>query len=1180
MKKLIFITFFTSIWVISTAQFSCDMPEQIYDNAKLNDPAICGNTYNYSQDLPNFNERPIITIRVNVHFLLDNNGNGNFKPNGDGYGNSWPTGFSYANDMINDANNALQSNQQMGLPIGNNTPILPININYEIWKNPAIPGDQGIYFHNVSNGDNIYDWDLSGFKANYSVNGNNVLDIWMLTDAGASTNQLGGIAAGFQNNNNHVKLNDAWHSYNNGQWVWGPWNFGKLLNHEIGHLLGLSHTGAGANGCSDISPSLEPTNSWGGAANNVMSYNAQQTAYTPCQLGIIHEYLSNRTPSYVKIDWCENNPIYSTTIETGNSEIWNSSRFLKGDLIIEPQATLTIQCRTSMPNDAKVVVQPGGKLIIDGGQITNSCGGLWRGVELWGNKSTAQYQLTNGYYSQPYIEIKNGGEISYAQDAITTWKTGDYNSSGGIIKCNDAVFKNNLRGIEFIAYQNFNRNFPTFKLPSICNFENTKFIHDNNLPNNTNPKPFVTAWAVDGIKFNNCTFENINLNATSTAKLGKGIVSLDANFTVTNSKFNELEIGVNAQLGSSSWNYTIDKCKFTNCLGGVFNQAVNKAVLTRNEFILGKPRFGSWFTYGISFNAGTAYRIEENKFDKDAAGNVYSIGTLIQGTGGDMNQVYKNQFNKVEIGNLSSGQNRLYNLLSGQNTGLQYFCNSHSLVNTYDIAITGDGKSDGVCNYQGVLSSGSSIVQRSGGNDFSRIGSVSGESDYYNHSPLGLFYFYDNSSLSKYPQSVTSGGKVIRVNNQNPHFCLSKITSSGGGGRPGIGIGGLSGELVTIIQTDFVSHRTTYNQLKTLYSQLLDGGNTENLKQEVNTAWTNETWELRSKLLGKSPYLSEAVLKEANDKEEVLPDAILFEILAANPDCFKDEYFVKYIEEESKRLPDWMLELLKQMTESNISAKNLLESQIAYHKSEMDFDATVLANGILAEGEEGNDIDWNAYRSWIGTYQTPWGDYQLVDNYLQTNELEQASLLLNAIPNLYKLSENERREYDALKGVTSTLFKLNSENRNLFELTPFEKEQLKSISDNGTGTGQVRACNILSFVTGEKICEFTPNIPRGDNMRKINTPANKTSDIPAMEIIAFPVPAKDYVELYYTLPIGVNEALLRIVDIQGKLMEQQAIKGERGQIALNTANWPTGIYTYTVSTNDKTMTSQKLVIEK
>jgi hypothetical protein len=266
-------------------------------------------------------------------------------------------------------------------------------------------------------------------------------------------------------------------------------------------------------------------------------------------------------------------------------------------------------------------------------------------------------------------------------------------------------------------------------LPSICNFENTKFIHDNNLPNNTNPKPFVTAWAVDGIKFNNCTFENINLNATSTAKLGKGIVSLDANFTVTNSKFNELEIGVNAQLGSSSWNYTIDKCKFTNCLGGVFNQAVNKAVLTRNEFILGKPRFGSWFTYGISFNAGTAYRIEENKFDKDAAGNVYSIGTLIQGTGGDMNQVYKNQFNKVEIGNLSSGQNRLYNLLSGQNTGLQYFCNSHSLVNTYDIAITGDGKSDGVCNYQGVLSSGSSIVQRSGGNDFSRIGSVSGESD-------------------------------------------------------------------------------------------------------------------------------------------------------------------------------------------------------------------------------------------------------------------------------------------------------------------------------------------------------------------------------------------------------------------------------------------------------------------
>ena len=59
--------------------------------------------------------------------------------------------------------------------------------------------------------------------------------------------------------------------------------------HELGHSLGLLHTWNQDDGCDDT-----PRNAgcWGDTcSNNMMDYNASQSALTACQLGIIHYYL-------------------------------------------------------------------------------------------------------------------------------------------------------------------------------------------------------------------------------------------------------------------------------------------------------------------------------------------------------------------------------------------------------------------------------------------------------------------------------------------------------------------------------------------------------------------------------------------------------------------------------------------------------------------------------------------------------------------------------------------------------------------------------------------------------------------------------------------------------------------------------------------------------------------------
>lgn len=58
-------------------------------------------------------------------------------------------GYNYAKFLLEDANDKLDSNQNMQLPCGNSTPNLNIRFRYILDGNgdPSLPDDNGIYFH-------------------------------------------------------------------------------------------------------------------------------------------------------------------------------------------------------------------------------------------------------------------------------------------------------------------------------------------------------------------------------------------------------------------------------------------------------------------------------------------------------------------------------------------------------------------------------------------------------------------------------------------------------------------------------------------------------------------------------------------------------------------------------------------------------------------------------------------------------------------------------------------------------------------------------------------------------------------------------------------------------------------------------------------------------------------------
>ncbi|MDH3648754.1 MAG: M43 family zinc metalloprotease [Saprospiraceae bacterium] len=294
----------------------------------------------------------------------------------------------FAQQLVKEANASLESNRKMWLPPQNQTPVLPIYYQYVIATSTGYEADQGVYCHHndehyffVSRGRNKNNYNRSVIRK-YAVGSDSILNIFIMPhhpDSIQSSNYdvtSAGIALGAS-----VKLSGI---YETGK---KPWQFKGLLNHEIGHVLGLRHTWSGNDGCEDTP---NHPNCWNrektapcdtAASNNLMDYNANQHAWTPCQVGKIQMNMANLHSLSRKLleeNWCRLDE--SKTIEIQDSVVWNGSKDLQGHLVIAPGAVLRVRCRLSFPIGASLIVKAGGHLILDRARLHNACGDHWNGI--------------------------------------------------------------------------------------------------------------------------------------------------------------------------------------------------------------------------------------------------------------------------------------------------------------------------------------------------------------------------------------------------------------------------------------------------------------------------------------------------------------------------------------------------------------------------------------------------------------------------------------------------------------------------------------------------------------------------------------------------------------------------------------------------------------------------------
>jgi hypothetical protein len=382
--------------------------------------------------------------------------------------------------------------------------------------------------------------------------------------------------------------------------------------------------------------------------------------------------------------------------ETVNAPVtWTGVRYLSNDLTVSPGATLTLKGTLYMSKGKRVIVQRGATLLIDGGTITNACGDMWYGIELWGTRSVAQTQTA----AQGRVLLQNNARIENAVAAITTGKdvntTIDPNYAGGVVQAISAFFYNNQTSVRCLFYHWMTQsNLSYFKN---CTFETNRRLNDATLL----PIAHVSLNDVRGVALLGCKFNNTAPTTIFSADhRGVGIDSADAVYTVDNltsggsltaaSSFSGLTHGVRAAFPTATTvNVKVSNSDFNNVQRGVQIFGSKGSSVVGNTFNALPNAASSGLTnatWGARVEYAANLLVKDNSVTGANTALQNNYGIIIDNCGNwPNNLVQGNTLKNLYTGILVRGQNG-----SGAN-GVQFRCNTFQPSMTYQLSVATGG---------------------------------------------------------------------------------------------------------------------------------------------------------------------------------------------------------------------------------------------------------------------------------------------------------------------------------------------------------------------------------------------------------------------------------------------------------------------------------------------------------
>lgn len=875
---------------------------------------------------------------------------------------------------------------------------------------------------------------------------------------------------------------------------------------------------------------------------------------------------------------CENYAYSSTPEYITGQTLWGSETYIDHDVIVENGGVLTIESTIFMGESTKIIVKPGGKLVLDyRAVLTGLCGSMWQGIEVWGNKNAHQYEV-NGSYQQGYVELKNGATIENAVCALELWRPDYWSTTGGIVHAEDAVFRNNQRSVHALYYKN--QNYINGKETDYnAWFKRCRFVVDDGYLGDEDHvfHKHVDLDHVRGFKFQACDF-SVTGSSDNISYWTSGIAGYEAGFSVSgqcennniypcpsydNSTFSGFFSAIHAVNDGSKTPpaISVTHTTFTKNDYGIYVNNLSNTIVRFCDFDVKRQDYWPCGA-GLFLEHMYNFDIEENTLAKTNTFNGDGIGIIIKDCA-VQSKIYRNGFENLHCGNLAWGRNILMKS-SNNYIGLEYGCNTNT-GNAIDFYVLGE---DGV--FSGIQSSqGSSLAAAR--NTFSTNGY-----HFFNDGDHRITYYYYDATGFEDEQPLRYNASKVQIHS----------TTQTDGCPSSFGVDPVSHVLTPAErqqrEQEYYDAYTAYNSLKSVYDSHIDGGSTDGMMNDIASATSSDMWTLRARLLGASPYLTSPVLTATSDRDDVFTESVLFEILLSNPDELKKDSLMDHLRNKANPLPQYMMDILDQVANGS-SARTVMQNRLSAYRGTY----TRAAGDIVRSLVNDTAVDLTELRGWLSNMGDIHADRDIIATYVDEGDFTSALSLANMLPTLYGLVGNDLTEHDDYVELLELYRDLYADGRNTMQFDSTERAQVERIAHYGTGYPQSMAQAILHGTDWESYSDNpfdcpTLTLPEGDRGGKAGGYTFTQEDLSkamGMSINVKPNPASTWTAVDFILPADATKATINVTNALGIAVFSSELNGNQGQKVLDLRHLSDGVYVYTVQCGEYVQTG-KLVITK
>jgi hypothetical protein len=322
-----------------------------------------------------------------------------------------------------------------------------------------------------------------------------------------------------------------------------------------------------------------------------------------------------------------------------------------------------------------------------------------------------------------------------------------------------------------------------------------------------------------------------------------------------------------------------------------------------------------------------------------------------------------------------------------------------------------------------------------------------------------------------------------------------------------------------------------------------------------------------------SPFLSDTILKSSIERENMLINAMVRDILVQNPQAPKSDKILNALDNRQDTIPDYMMEEIMQGL-NTYGAKEILEQKLGQHIAKRD---RAWNNINLYYKNDTTNVE-ASFDSLITLYQDEnrlSAKYEMAFMYLDQEDSMNVFNILDNIPAEFNLSAQELSTYSHYQDLLNILWNEKNDTIGLDSL------QIQSLYDLFSDDQTIPGSYAANLLIKEGLLNYKEPVFLADPLKSAPAPDIKPKiERKSQYLSLFPNPAGNYFIAQYDLTGKQYPGMLTISDINGKELRFIQLKNKQNQMVIPVENLAPGTYLVKLLSGTQMLESAKLIFTK